>query len=134
MCVVEGYSNHVMNAVGRELLPNYESIAKRFESRQRKRGISEQLFARLTAMDIKMEQYRLGERFIDSIAAQRGHVAVKRIWEGPLNLPTMAEIRDPDLWVARVVDGHVVPPPPGPSALAGDFGQTYVQDSRNLNE
>ena len=30
MCIVEGYSNHVMNAVGRELLPNYAMISHRF--------------------------------------------------------------------------------------------------------
>jgi uncharacterized protein (DUF2342 family) len=37
MCVVEGYSNHVMNAVGKELLPTYETIARKFEQRQRQR-------------------------------------------------------------------------------------------------
>ena len=120
MCVVEGYSNHVMNAVGKELLPSYDAIAKRFESRQRKRGVSEQVFARLTGMDIKMEQYRLGERFIDSVAAQRGHEAVKRIWDGPMSLPTMAEIRNPALWVARVVDAPPVTRPADPAVLNSD--------------
>ena len=89
MCVIEGYSNHVMNAVGKDLLPNYQGIAQRFEQRQRRRGLAEQLFARLTGLDMKMEQYRLGERFIDQLAEQRGHEAVKRIWEGPAHLPTM---------------------------------------------
>lgn len=117
MCIVEGYSNYVMNGVGRHLLPNYASIAKRFEQRQRKRGMAEQLFARLTGLDMKMEQYRLGERFIDQIAQIRGHDAVKRIWEGPANLPTMLEIREPDRWVARVLDSSGSPAPTGPSVL-----------------
>src|SRR5215212_5904356 len=81
MCIVEGYSNYVMNGVGRTLLPNYVGIAKRFEQRQRKRGLAEQMFARLTGLDMKMEQYRLGERFIVRVAEERGHEAVKRIWE-----------------------------------------------------
>jgi coenzyme F420 biosynthesis associated uncharacterized protein len=118
MCIVEGYSNYVMNGVGRELLPNYAGIAKRFEQRQRKRGLAEQLFARLTGLDIKMEQYRLGERFINRIAEERGHEAVRRIWEGPANLPTMAEIREPGHWVARVLDSALRPAPAGPSVFA----------------
>jgi coenzyme F420 biosynthesis associated uncharacterized protein len=104
MCMVEGYSNHVMNAVGRQLLPSYDVIARRFEQRQRQRSFAEQLFARLTGLDVKLEQYRLGQAFIDDIAARRGHETVKRIWDGPESLPTMQEIRHPDAWLARVVD------------------------------
>jgi coenzyme F420 biosynthesis associated uncharacterized protein len=120
MCVVEGYSNHIMNAVGRDLLPSFESIAERFEQRRRRRGMSEQLFARLTGMDIKMEQYRLGELFIDQIAEARSHDAVKRIWEGPANLPTMDEIREPARWMARVLDSAVDPASTGPAIMADD--------------
>jgi coenzyme F420 biosynthesis associated uncharacterized protein len=104
MCMVEGYSNHVMNAVGRDLLPTYETIAKRFEQRQRQRSFAEQMFARLTGLDVKLEQYRLGQAFIDDIAARRGHAIARRIWDGPESLPTMEEIRNPDVWLARVVD------------------------------
>jgi coenzyme F420 biosynthesis associated uncharacterized protein len=124
MCIVEGYSNYVMNGVGRELLPNYEAIARRFEQRQRKRGLAEQLFARLTGLDMKMEQYRLGERFINQIAEQRGHDAVKRIWEGPANLPTMAEVRAPQKWVERVLDNVFDPVPTGPAVFATIEGES----------
>lgn len=102
MCMVEGYSNHVMNAIGRDLLPTYDLIAKRFEQRQRQRTFAEQLFARLTGLDVKMEQYRLGEEFIDQVVAERGHDFARRIWEGPEFLPTMAEIRQPEQWLARM--------------------------------
>jgi hypothetical protein len=67
---------------------------------------------------MKLEQYRLGERFIDQIAQTRGHDTVKRIWEGPANLPTMLEIREPGLWVARVLDAAGTPQPTGPAVLA----------------
>jgi coenzyme F420 biosynthesis associated uncharacterized protein len=106
MCMVEGYSNHVMNAVGRQLLPNYDLIAQKFEQRQRQRSFAEQLFARLTGLDVKMEQYRLGQQFIDTIAERRGHEVARRIWDGPESLPTMTEIYDPDAWLARVIDGR----------------------------
>ena len=102
MCVVEGYSNHVMNAVGKELLPTYETIARKFEQRQRQRTAAEQIFARLTGLSVKLEQYRLGEAFVNAVATERGHGTARRIWEGPEFLPTMEEIREPQRWLARV--------------------------------
>ncbi len=107
MCIIEGYSNHVMNAVGRDLLPNYERIAKRFEARQSQRTAAEQLFARLTGLNLKMEQYRLGEAFIDQIARERGHDVARRVWDGPEFLPSMEEIRDPSLWLQRLDAGKI---------------------------
>lgn len=113
MCIVEGYSNHVMNAVGRTLLPNYELISRRFAQRQEQRSQADRLLAKLTGLDVKMEQYRLGEQFIDRIVAERGHDFARRVWDGPDYLPTMAEIRQPALWLARIDhrDGRVPTPP-----------------------
>jgi putative hydrolase len=102
MCVVEGYSNHVMNAVGKDLLANYEEISRKFEERQSQRSQSEQLFAKLTGLNVKMEQYRAGERFIDEIVRHRDHAMASRVWEAPEFLPTMPEIRQPELWLKRI--------------------------------
>jgi len=102
MCMVEGYSNHVMNAVGRDLLPTYDLIARKFERRQKQRTVAEQLFARLTGLSVKLEQYRLGEAFVNRVATERGHDFARRIWDGAEMLPTMEEIRQPHLWMARV--------------------------------
>jgi coenzyme F420 biosynthesis associated uncharacterized protein len=102
MSVIEGYSNHVMNAVGRELLANYEPISRKFEYRQSHRSQAELLFAKLTGLDVKMEQYRLGEQFVDAIAKQRGHSFAVQVWDGPEMLPTPEELRNPELWIQRV--------------------------------
>ncbi|MCC6944084.1 MAG: zinc-dependent metalloprotease [Thermomicrobiales bacterium] len=102
MSIIEGYSNHVMNAIGRDLLRNYDSISKKFEVRQRNRSQAEQLFARISGLDLKMEQYRQGQKFIDTIVAQRGHDTAKLVWTGPEYLPTIAEIRDPAAWLVRI--------------------------------
>ncbi|CAN5694671.1 zinc-dependent metalloprotease [soil metagenome] len=104
MCMVEGYSNHVMNAVGRDLLPRFDAISKTFETRRRDRSRIDRLFVRLTGLELKYEQYQLGERFIDIIVASHGHDVAKRIWDNPASLPTMPEIRAPQLWISRVVD------------------------------
>jgi coenzyme F420 biosynthesis associated uncharacterized protein len=113
MCIVEGYSNHVMNAVGRDLLPNYGLISRRFAQRLQQRSQADQLLAKLTGLDVKLEQYRLGEQFIDRIARERGHSFARRVWGGADYLPTMAEIRQPELWLARIDhrDGRIPAPP-----------------------
>ena len=71
MSVIEGYSNHVMNAVGRDLLDDFEPISRKFEYRQANRSQAELFFSKLTGLDVKMEQYRLGEQFIDAVVAER---------------------------------------------------------------
>ena len=106
MCMVEGYSNHVMNAVGRDLLPRFDAISKTFEVRRRDRSRIEKLFVRLTGLELKYEQYQLGERFIDGIVESHGHDVARKIWDNAASLPTMAEIRAPHLWIARVVEAR----------------------------
>jgi coenzyme F420 biosynthesis associated uncharacterized protein len=107
MALAEGYSNHVMNYVGRALLPNFELIHQRVEHRQRQRSQIEQLFLKITGLSLKMEQYRLGERFVDEVVRQRGISFANRAWESPEALPSEAEIRDPERWIRRMEAAQV---------------------------
>jgi len=102
MALAEGYSNHVMNNVGREVLPNFKLIHERVEHRQRERSQVEQLFLKVTGLSLKMEQYRLGERFVDQVVERRGIAFVNRAWQSLEALPTEAEIRDSGRWIARM--------------------------------
>jgi coenzyme F420 biosynthesis associated uncharacterized protein len=102
MALAEGYSNHVMNNVGRDLLPNFFTIHERVEHRQRQRSQLEQLFLKITGLSLKMEQYRLGERFVDEVVSKRGITFANRAWQSPETLPTEAEIRDADRWIGRM--------------------------------
>ena len=106
MSVIEGYSNHVMNAVGKNVLPNYDEISRKFEERQKLRTQADQLFAKLTGLHVKMEQYRQGEEFIDAVVAERGHQFAYHVWDKPEHLPSMAELKDPKSWIARI-DGLI---------------------------
>jgi uncharacterized protein (DUF2342 family) len=56
-------------------------------------------------MDLKMEQYKKGERFVRAIADARGPMALTRLWDGPETLPRDGEIEAPERWIARVMDG-----------------------------
>jgi coenzyme F420 biosynthesis associated uncharacterized protein len=52
MSLVEGYSNHIMNAIGGRLLPSFEQIEQRVQQRQQNRPLIEELFNRITGMDL----------------------------------------------------------------------------------
>jgi coenzyme F420 biosynthesis associated uncharacterized protein len=102
MSLVEGYSNHIMNAIGGRLLPSFEQIEQRIQQRQQNRPLLEELFNRITGMDLKLAQYQQGEAFVNAVAQARGVAFVNRVWDRPENLPTMAEIREPLSWIARM--------------------------------
>src|SRR3989442_6975649 len=106
MALAEGYSNHVMNRVGKDLLPNFDMIHERVEHRQRQRSQIEQLFLKITGLSLKMEQYRLGERFVDHVVRERGIGFANRAWQTPETLPNEAEIRDPGRWIRRMEAGQ----------------------------
>jgi len=102
MCLLEGYSNHVMQAIGKTLLPGYDSLKARFDQRGKGKGVAERFFTKLTGLDIKLEQYKLGEQFVNDVVDQRGIGFLNQVWESPVNLPTLDEVRHPAKWVARM--------------------------------
>ncbi len=102
MSLVEGYSNHIMNAIGDTMLPSFHAIEERVRQRQQRRPVFEELFNRITGMDLKLAQYQQGEAFVNAVVAAHGVAFVNRVWERPEHLPTMAEIHDPQRWIARM--------------------------------
>ena len=102
MSVIEGYSDFVMHNVGKNLVPHYEYLKDRMARSRAHRPPFETAVFRLTGMDVKLEQYRLGERFADAVASRQGMDGLNRVWEGPDNLPNLAEVRDPGLWMTRM--------------------------------
>jgi coenzyme F420 biosynthesis associated uncharacterized protein len=107
MSLLEGFSDYVMDEVGKELVPDVERIRARFSERRAKRTPFERSMLRLTGMDLKMEQYQKGERFVRAIADARGPEALRRLWDGPETLPRDGEIEVPERWLSRVMDGAV---------------------------
>ena len=103
MSLLEGFSDYVMDEVGRGLVDGVEEISARFHERRQRRSGFERAVLRLTGMDLKLEQYARGERFVRAIAEAKGRPALARIWDGPESLPTADEIADPGLWMGRVL-------------------------------
>lgn len=102
MSLLEGFCDHVMDAVGRDLVPGVERISARFHGRREQRTPFERAMLRVTGMDLKMEQYRKGEAFVAAIERAAGAAALRRLWDGPETLPTPQEIDGPAAWVRRM--------------------------------
>jgi coenzyme F420 biosynthesis associated uncharacterized protein len=102
MSVIEGYSEHVMDAVGAKVLPAYAGLRESMERRRKSRSAPERILQRLLGLDLKLRQYEEGKAFCDTVAERGGIAALNRVWEAPESLPTLAELRDPDAWLARV--------------------------------
>jgi coenzyme F420 biosynthesis associated uncharacterized protein len=105
MSLLEGFSDYVMDDVGKDLVPDVERISARFHERRTKRTPFERAILRITGLDLKLEQYKRGEIFVRAIADARGKAALARLWEGPETLPRDGEIEQPERWMARVLDG-----------------------------
>ncbi len=101
MSVIEGYSDFVMDRVGKEMLDTYAYMKREFELRRRRKTGREILFERVTGLGMKMEQYVLGERFVSHVATERGIEFVNRVWLSPSDVPTLDELVRPARWITR---------------------------------
>jgi coenzyme F420 biosynthesis associated uncharacterized protein len=103
MSLLEGFSDHVMDEVGRDLVPGVETISARFHTRRAKRTPMERAILRITGLDLKMEQYARGERFVAAVERAAGPAGLRRLWDGPETLPRDGELERPERWVRRVI-------------------------------
>ena len=102
--VLEGHADHVMDAVGPEVVPSVVRIRKAFDARRRRRTNPIQRLVRaLLGMDAKMAQYVRGKRFVDAVVEKVGMDRFNTVWSGPDAMPTLDEIENPDAWIARVL-------------------------------
>lgn len=107
MAVVEGYSEHVMDALGEDLVPGYGDLRAAMERRRRSRSAPEKLLQQLLGLELKLRQYEVGKQFCDAVVEQAGIEALNRVWESPERLPSLSELDHPDRWIARTTPATV---------------------------
>lgn len=105
MSLLEGHADYVMDGVGPEVVPTVQTIRARFARRRAGGGPLDQLVRRLLGIDVKMRQYAEGSRFVREVVDRVGMDGFNQVWSSPESLPTRAEIKAPDQWVARVHRG-----------------------------
>jgi coenzyme F420 biosynthesis associated uncharacterized protein len=101
MALLEGYAEHVMDAVGADMLSDLETMRAAMERRRHERSGLLRVLEKLIGMDLKLRQYQQGKAFCDAVVARGGIEALNRAWAGPEALPAYAELDDPVGWLAR---------------------------------
>lgn len=102
MSAAEGYGDHVMHALGSELLPSYGRIEEAMR-RYREGEAGDPVFERLLGVEMKREQYRAGRAFCDAVASMTDEATLSRMWESAEAMPSLPEVAEPRLWLARTV-------------------------------
>jgi coenzyme F420 biosynthesis associated uncharacterized protein len=102
MSLLEGHADVVMDGVGPEVIPSVGEIRTKFTKRRKGVGTLDRILRRLLGLDAKMAQYRDGAIFVRAAVDKVGMDGFNAVWAGPENLPSKAEIHDPEAWVARV--------------------------------
>jgi putative hydrolase len=105
MAVIEGHAEHVMDAVAPDLLPSLPKLRAALDRRRKSQSGLSRLVAKLLGLEMKLRQYEQGKFFCDAIVDKGGTAALAHLWSAPEALPTMAELRDPDAWLERTMQG-----------------------------
>lgn len=100
MAAAEGYGDHVMHAIGKSLLPSYGRIEEAMR-RYREGEHVDPVFERLLGIEMKREQYRLGKAFCDTVAELSHEAVLAKMWDSADALPSLPELEEPRLWLAR---------------------------------
>lgn len=101
MSMIEGHAEHVMDAVGADVLPTLDRLRAAMTRRRRERAWPWRIVERLLGMEMKLRQYELGRRFCDEVVALAGPEALTVAWSTPETLPSASELNDPSSWLAR---------------------------------
>lgn len=101
MSLLEGHGDTTMDRAGEGLVLNADRFGRVLRERRKNGTPLTKLLQKIIGLEAKLNQYAMGEKFIEAVEAT-GDQALAPVWERPENLPTLAEIRDPDLWLARV--------------------------------
>lgn len=102
MAAAEGYADHVMQEVGRKMLPTFDRIDEVMRRRREDRSQEDRMVERMLGIDLKREQYRLGGAFCERVVELTNEQTLALMWTNAEALPSMPELEEPRLWLARM--------------------------------
>ncbi len=104
MSLLEGHASFVMNKVADGRVKDVDRMRRSLKSRRRSSGL-ERTFQRAIGFESKVRQYEIGERFVAAVVDRAGMDGFNVVWQQEANLPSLAEVAEPDRWLARVAGG-----------------------------
>jgi coenzyme F420 biosynthesis associated uncharacterized protein len=104
MSLLEGHGDVTMDRAGAGQVTGADHFSRVLRARRTQGSPLARLGRKLVGIEAKLSQYTQGEEFIARVESQRGPDQIAAIWANSSLLPSLAEIRDPDDWLARVAD------------------------------
>jgi coenzyme F420 biosynthesis associated uncharacterized protein len=102
MSLLEGHGDVTMDRAGAGRIPSAERFSRVLRQRRQQGNPMAKMLQRLLGFEAKLNQYEQGEKFIAAVEAQGGPELLNRAFVGSELLPSLEEIRDPQLWISRV--------------------------------
>ncbi len=102
LAVLVGYTDHVMERVGRGLIGSYDSLVEAFRRRRVTASASDRFVERLLGVDLRTDLVERGQAFVAGVVERAGDEGLARLWESPRTLPTPNEVDAAGLWLARI--------------------------------
>jgi len=102
VAAVEGYADHVVRAVGGKLLRSASRIEEAM-LRYRDGERVDLVLDRMLGVEVERERYRQGRAFCDTVVEATDEATLSRMWTDAEALPSLPEIEEPQLWLARTV-------------------------------
>jgi putative hydrolase len=100
--VIDGYADHVLETIGRRLIPSFDRIHEAMKRHRVERGEAERFIEGLLGLKLERAHYERGEAFCRGVVERAGLDGLNRMWERESMLPTPAELDAPGLWLARI--------------------------------
>lgn len=100
MSLLEGHGHYVMDMLGAEHLRSQARMSRVLKGRRQDKRTA--VLFRLIGLEMKMKQYKAGERFVRIVEREAGWESVGLAFRGASSLPDLTEIDQPKLWLERV--------------------------------
>ncbi len=104
VAVTEGYAAHALAAVASEVVEDAARIEEGMSRHELTSSQGKQALATLLGVTLDRSARTPGITFCGAITKLRGIDALNRLWAAPDNLPSTDEVKDPFLWIERVLD------------------------------
>jgi putative hydrolase len=101
----EGYATKATIAVGEAVITDPTRISEVIARRRASPSDAKEMLSSVLGFSLDRDLVTTGTTFCSAIEQLEGLPALNQAWAAPDNLPTYAELKDPFLWIDRVLEG-----------------------------
>ncbi|MQB00026.1 MAG: hypothetical protein GEU78_06985 [Actinobacteria bacterium] len=105
LAIFEGYANHACGEVAPRMIDDAVKISEGMWRHRASPSEGKQVLTNLLGISTDRSLETGAGTFCAAVVKLHGIAALNRVWEAPDSLPSLAEIRDPFVWIERVIDG-----------------------------